>query len=563
MNKRIVIYIISGLIWAIVLPIILQSGYIFAIDQALNTNGWIPKIGANIFWIGWVSQVFVYFSIPIWVLEKLLVIATFTLPPLWIYLYISRYISEKYSWALFFALSFSIFNPMIYSRFLDGQVNIYIFYAFFPLFLYFTKWFFTYKTLTSAIVVWLWGLLLITTTLHASYFIFFVFLAYFCSYLGQIFSKKYIGAYSIGILIILLLQCVYLIPFFLDSQKQEASVVSLIERFDESQQAAFSRIPDDVNIYREILSMRGYWGDYENRFIASNNLFNDDSKNDGIIFIWFLIVLWLLYCYRNKTPDRHIFFGLWILGFILSLWVTNNNFFTPVNSILYQYLPLYSWFREPQKFVLLLVMSYIYFWYFGLIAVSHILEKYKIQSIVSLIVIFFCAIAPIIYNFNMLFGFRGQISVQEYPAQWEEAKLYISQNSCSECSYDTLVFPWHGYMSISWTYKVVWAWITRYFWENILYWDTIEIWNIYSSSTRDESKIIEKYIGPNWLLRWENKEWIYTDFSQEIDNLGIENIILLKESDYIWYQKILENMKEINLLEIGLENSMITVYSIK
>jgi len=562
MHNRIILYIISGLIWSIVLPIILQSGYIFAIDQALNTNGWIPKLGANNYSIGWLSQVFIFFGIPVWVLEKVLVVATFTLPPLWIYLYISRFVAEKYSWALFFALSFSIFNPMLYSRFLDGQVNIYVFYALFPLFVYFTKGFFEYKTLLSSLTVWLWWLLLITTTIHASYFIFFVFLICFFSYSREIFSRKNIYAFMRGILIILMLQCLYLIPFFLDSQNKESSVVSLIERFDESQQAAFSRIPSDINIYREILSMRGYWGDYENRFIASNNLFNDDSKNDGIIFIWFLIVLWILYCYKNKTPDRNIFLGLWILGFILSLWVTNNNIFTPINALLYEYLPLYSWFREPQKFVLFLVVSYIYFWYFGLIAISHFFKHFKVQQYIAIIVLFFCSISPVLYNFNMVFWFRGQISVQQYPIEWKQAREYISENTCSECSYDTLVFPWHGYMSISWTHKVVPTWTVRYMGSKMLFGDTIEIGSVYSTSTRQESKVVEKYIWPNWVFRENAQAWEYINFIEDIQAIGIQHIILLIESDYEWYQKILNDMLENELLEIALENDMMQIYKI-
>jgi len=563
MNKRIVIYIISGLIWAIVLPIILQSWYIFAIDQALNTNGWLPKIGSNNYWIWWISQLFVYMSLPIWLLEKLLVLLTFTLPVIGVYLYLKKYTQVQSSWALFFALSFSIFNPMLYSRFLDGQVNIYIFYALFPLFLYFVKYFFTRKTLLSAIIVWLWSVLLVLTTLHATYFIFFVFLAFFLSYAKDIFTRENIWKYTLWLLIISILQLSWLISIFHSPEDKISSSVSQIESFDSSQQSAFANIPKDKNIYIEILSMRGYWGDYENRFVASNDVFNDDSQNDWIIFIWFLILLWIIYSYRYKTNDRHIFLTLWLLGYILSMWVTNETIFYPVNALFYDYLPYYAGFREPQKFVLLLVMAYIYFGYFGIIAAWDFFKKYRIHSWVASVVLVFCIVSPLLYNFNMLFGFRGQVSVQQYPAQWEEVRNYLSENWCNDCEYDSLIFPWHWYMSISWTHKVVWAWITRYLWENILYGDTIEIWNVYSSSTRAESKIIEKYIWPKWVLRTDITDKSYNDFLNEIQNIGIQNIVLLKESDYISYQKILEEMKNADLLEIALENDMIQIYKIK
>ena len=563
MNNRILLYIIVWLIGAIILPIILQSGYIFAIDQALNTNGWIPKIGSNNYWIGLISQIFIYLSIPIWALEKLLVVMTFTLPVVGVYLYFKKYVELQSRWALFYALSFSIFNPMLYSRFLDGQVNIYIFYALFPLFIYFVKSFFTYKSLYSALIVWLWSMLLVLTTLHATYFIFFVFLVFTLWNMWEIFREKQTLPTSIGFIIIFCIQLLWLIPLFTSPSEKVFSTVSQIENFDSSQQSAFANIPDNKNPYIEILSMRGYWGDYENRFVESHDIFNDGSKNDWIYFIWLLIWVWLYYAFKNKIQDRYIFLALWLLGFVLSLWVTNSTVFTPVNALLYDYLPYYVGFREPQKFVLLLIVSYIYFWYFGIIALWELLQKCKIQKTVAGIVVLLCIMTPVLYNFNMFFGFRWQVSVQQYPEEWEEAKVYITENSCSDCEYDTLVFPWHWYMSISWTYKIVWAWITRYFWEHVLYWDTIEIWNVYSSSTRAESSIIEKYIWPNWVLKDGITDEKYIDFLSEIQNIGIQHIVLLKESDYLWYQNLLDDIRERDLLEITLENSMIQIYTIK
>ncbi len=563
MKNRLVYYIIIWLIGAIILPIILQSGYIFAIDQALSTNGWIPKMGSNNYWVWWVSQLFVYLSIPIWLLEKLLVVMTFTLPVIGVYLYFKRFVELQSSSALFFALSFSIFNPMLYSRFLDGQVNIYVFYALFPLFIYFTKSFFHYKTIVSALILWLWSILLILTTLHATYFVFFVILIFSLWHIREIYRDRQLLHIGLGFIAICSLQLLWLLPLFTSPEDKVFSTVSQIESFDSAQQSAFANLPQDKNPYREILSMRGYWWDYENRFVESHDIFNDESKNDWIYFIWAIIVVWIIYAYKNKTSDRYIFLALWVLWFVLSLWVTNETLFSPLNALLYEYLPYYAGFREPQKFVLFLIVAYIYFWYFGIIAIWELLQRFKIQKYVASIVLMLSIAAPVLYNFNMIFGFRGQVSVQEYPQQWQDVRDYLAENSCEDCSYETLVFPWHGYMSISWTYKIIPTWVVRYLWENILYGDTIEIGSVYSSSTRAESKVIEKYIWPEWLLRSKPDIENYEQFLQDLKTIGIQNIVLLKESDYAWYQKILESMRELNLLEIALENSMIHIYTIK
>jgi hypothetical protein len=81
------------------------------------------------------------------------------------------------------------------------------------------------------------------------------------------------------------------VPLFTSPDEKVLSTVSQIESFDASQQSAFANIPENKNPYIEILSMRGYWGDYENRFVESHDIFNDGSKNDWIYFIWFIILL--------------------------------------------------------------------------------------------------------------------------------------------------------------------------------------------------------------------------------------------------------------------------------
>ena len=90
----------------------------------------------------------------------------------------------------------------------------------------------------------------------------------------------------------------------------------------------------------------------------------------------------------------------------------------------------------------------------------------------------------------------------------------------------------------------------------------MEIWKIYSQSTRIESKIIEKYIWPWWNFRKDISEKDIKKFIQDLKWLWIKNIILLKEADYKFYEKILEKAKKLWYMKLVKDNNMIKLYKI-
>lgn len=78
MNK--IVFLILFIVFLIVVLPLLKVGYIFSIDQVLNSNWWIPKIWDHIYWIWILSQIFIFFNIQIWILEKIIIIITIWLP---------------------------------------------------------------------------------------------------------------------------------------------------------------------------------------------------------------------------------------------------------------------------------------------------------------------------------------------------------------------------------------------------------------------------------------------------------------------------------------------------
>ena len=159
--------IISIIVFLVVFPL-LKPWYIFSLDQILNINWWIPKIWDNIFWVSFLSSVFSFVWIPVWVLEKIIILLTFILPIWWGYLILK---DKKNIYSLLFACVLLIFNPFLYWRFIDWQINIYLSFAFYPLFFYFLREFFFKSNFKNIFFTSILTLILQAFTMRFFYFL--------------------------------------------------------------------------------------------------------------------------------------------------------------------------------------------------------------------------------------------------------------------------------------------------------------------------------------------------------------------------------------------------------
>jgi hypothetical protein len=296
-----------------------------------------------------------------------------------------------------------------------------------------------------------------------------------------------------------------------------------------------------------------------------------------IILIWLLVILWIYFRFKEK---KNIYFDIsliliWIVSFILSLWVSYDNVFSSISKWLYENIDFYRGFREPQKWVIFLVIMYAWFggWW-----LKYLLDKIRIFYKSNLIVrflVWFVIFSPVFYSYNQLFNFHWQLSVKQYPKQWQEVRniLFEDLDKVDNCEYKKdkkvnkcykwIVFPRHSYIWIKWIWKKTLINVSNYFWNNLLLADNIEIWKIYSQSIRPESKIIEKYVAPWWLFRDSISDNEIKQFIQDLKWLWIEYIILLKEVDWKFYEKFLEKAKDFWYLEVVKDNEMIRLYKIK
>ncbi len=563
-NKFIII--ISVFLVFILAPL-MKVGYIFSLDQVLNPNGWLPKIWSNIFWLWYLSQIFVFFHIPIWIMEKIIILITFILPIIWWYLLLKN---TKNIYTLLFSCLLLLFNPFLYWRFIDWQINIYLSYALFPLFFYFLKETLENTNIKNIMIISFYSLFLCFTSLHNVIFLFFIFLIFFIFYFKKTWLKNIIKIW----LSVFIINLSWFIPIFVVKDTERFWLINQIDYFWEEHRKVFATDSWNIGLFFNTLSMNGYWWEREKRF-------NSVSEYNKIWYILFLIIFclsiyWVFKKYNKQKLnnfDKSLIL-LFLISFIFSFWISNNNIFSGINSFMYDYFPMYKGMREPHKWIIFLVIFYSYFWWYWLYYIIWKINKSSLLSYNKILFSIILCSLPIFYSSWALFGFKWQVSIVNYPKDWKEIKseykkIFISKNNCkylkekkSNKCYNVLVFPWHSYINITFTKKNIGSWIVNYFWDWILFWDNIEIWDIYTQSTRLESKIIEKYIWPKWDFNNTITEEKLKKFYLDLNWLWIWYILFLKESDYKKYEEIFNFSIKKWFIKVEKENNMLIFYKI-
>ncbi len=180
-----------------------------------------------------------------------------------------------------------------------------------------------------------------------------------------------------------------------------------------------------------------------------------------------LIVLFILFLFlsvfglksnwsdRSRGPLAVTLAVSLVVGILLATGISS-----PLTAGLYTYLfnnlPFFNGFREPQKLVAMVVLAYSYLGALGLYELECFLRSEvegpkrwrRMAEVAIVIVIAVSLVAPFAYSYMEINGFENQLTDVQYPHSWYTAEGIMAQNSSD---YSVLVFPWHTYMYYNWT----------------------------------------------------------------------------------------------------------------
>lgn len=529
----------SALALFILLPL-LKSGFIFAMDMIFAPQ---IKLAVN----SDLLNIFLYslnFVLPSSIIQKVIMFLVILLAGLGMH----KLVPSKEVWPKYFAGIFYIFNPFVYSRFLYGHLLILLAYAIFPFAIKVIFNFFENPKRQNFLKLFLWFLLMSIISLHGlAFLILFFGIAFIFYFFKKLKDRKKFLKFITFCLLIFILLSLWLVLFFKASR---STIPQSVSNFDKRDLEAFQTTEDTIfGLPLNVLSLYGFWGDDQNQYIVQKAF---TPWWPALAVVIFILVLWgLLVGFREKRKNLRwktgIFLVLSIISFILAMGIAWKPM-APLIQFLYDHVPFYYSFREPQKFVTLLCFSYAFL---GAMGIDDILKKFKQKKreILHLTAAILFIALPFLYSPGLFRGFRGQLYTSHYSQEWHEVNDLLNQD---KGDFKVLFLPWHQYMRFDFANKNIANPAPKFFDKDIISGDNMQISNIETHSERIETKYVEKFL---------HKRTVIKNFGHKLKPLEIKYIILAKEVDYKDYTKLFLDKQED--LEVIYEKGNLRIYKNK
>jgi len=370
--------------------------------------------------------------LPMWIIQKILLFLVFFVSGISAYKLCP---TESKLGRLFAGLIYMI-NPYIYIRFLAGHFLLLLSYAILPFAVKSMMDLFKEQSRKNIIKT---GLFL-TLTVFNFQFTLIALGIFFIFFLINIIKNrkdalKMIKTSILVFLIFLLLNFNW-ISFSLTYRLKSAEAVSIEDvQFFSTKQAI------DFNVFFNVAAMYGFWREgyiLPKSMVPYWYLF--------FVFIFFLTVHGFLIKMRDRYVQALVVIA--IISLILATGIT-HQVFSKLFLYLYENITLFRAFREPQKFVALIVLAYSFIGGLG-VADFHkqFIEERRERKIIFGILILLTLITPFIYTFTIFNGFYGQLNSKFYPKVYQDVNNYLNQD---KTEFNVLYLPWHGYMDYTWS----------------------------------------------------------------------------------------------------------------
>lgn len=519
-------------------PLLVSKGYVFALDMSFTPKLRIPTELNSYFVSGTLLWFFDLF-LPSFVIQKVLLLAVPFLAGVGMY----RLVDTKSIWPRYFAAFLYIFNPFTYSRFLYGQLLILLAYALTPFAIAAILNFFIKTDRRSALRVAVWLIIVTLVDYHITFFILLFFGVYgFLVLIRNIRNwqalKKIVSGCLLIVIIFILVNSFWLAPLLFGDG---GGMDNIKQSVDNRHITAFRTVSDaKLGVFWNTAALYGFWGDRGGRYIVQKN----------VVPYWFEVFLFILalvvwgivstlflnkkYKFFSRNKMGHlvtIVVSLLVIG--LFSWFFAIGIASPqtksIAQWIYDKIPLFRGYREPQKFISLVVLSYAYLGAWGVNNLIILLKASGSGKLVSKIIFHSAVVAmlalPLLYSPGLLNSFGGQLYNSNYPTSWFTINDVLNKD---HDDFKVLFLPWHGYLSFPFTgNRVIGNPAENFFDKPVIAGDNLEMGQIYTQSSRSESKYIEEVM----VFDSDKKE----NLARDLAKINIKYIILARVVDYKSY----------------------------
>ncbi len=533
--------LVTACVVIVVMAPLLLPGYIMSFDMAWGTHFPIENQDSNLNFL--FSMLNFLTSIGGgWVAQKIILASIIAGAFLGAYKMLSSLIGTRIeSFVVYLASFLYIFNPFFYTRFVTGQWLVLVGYALLP---WVVRGIYLFLKKPSIKTAWPLVILLSVvafTSIHTLVIILLIAAGLAISS-GR---KNYRDKLKYGLYVMaafFFISSSWLVPLLSNKSAIGQDVLS----FSDSERYAFSTkntILGSAPLSSLLLS--GFWADDQNRYIQPSNQI---SWWLGSIVVLGIIITGLCADLRKRNKLAIVFSCIGLIAWLLALGVSWPPSALLVDSIT-TLVPYYNGFREPQKWLMALSIVYVYFFATGLIVIMKIVNY---SGTLKKCLLFIALAGVFMFGGVLAMGASGQLKSAEYPHGWSEVKTYLNENSgtAKQAKENVLVLPWHLYIPISFTGRVV-ANPTGYFFDqNMIVSNNLELKGV---PVRNSTKL-QTYVS----LRLLNDLKHNTDISKILKLHNVDYVMLLKEADYNLYKE----MDFQSGLEMVIDNENIKLYKV-
>jgi hypothetical protein len=328
-------------------------------------------------------------------------------------------------WAAIGAGTFYAVNPFVYDRMLAGQILLLAGYALLPWAL--PSLLRMARAGTGIARAIGWTVLVGVVDVHVGGMVLLLFVA------ALIASPADLKAKAVSLLVcgaaIVAVHTYWVVPSVLAGESERLGAGDLL---------AYAPRPRSASILPHELILHGFWRlEFETPMIV----------NRGRFLAAFLpLALVSFYGISRSTGARRwarpaaALLAACIIALVLGMG-RSFPLTEPLARWLYDNVPGYGIYREPQKWVGLVALGYALFLGVGLDRIAELLGRVRPRASA---VVALAAVLPLVATSVMLWGFGGRLQTSEFPEGWYEADERTAGQEGR-----LVLFPWHLYQPIS------------------------------------------------------------------------------------------------------------------
>lgn len=504
-----------GLSLLVMLPLLLH-GYILTLDMAFTSHIRMPEEMSSSYLFYGLLHV-LSFVIPSEILQKLVLLSILFLSGLGMHLLMRHVQNAKLNaneyalWGAYIAGALYMINPFTYSRFMAGQFAVLLGYALLPFFVRSLIVFFNVPTLQRSLNTSGWAALISIVSVHT------LGPAALVTALGTAvyvwwhrrnrgIAVATVALVAAGVVLFVAASSYWLFPL-LDGTSNQGRAAAQFTTHD--QQAFATAGGTVIGKLGNVLQLQGFWAEAEGLFLLPQEQLPGWAL--VVLGFWTLVGIGAVQLWRNNRAPAILLTSSAVAATTIAI--------TGIGS----WLPWLAGFREPHKFVMLVALAFAVCAGCGAAAAF---EWAKKRGKIVFAVIGVCVLTlPILYTPTMAWGFSGQLSPREYPADWYAINEQLNRDPTN---FRVLSLPWHLYMHYQFAGRVIVNPSENFFDKPTLASNELEFKHASPTFPDPDKRLLSTHIVPRAATD--------PNFGEELDSLNIKYVLLAKTYDYKSYE---------------------------